>query len=85
MNALIYKLVLEHTIKFSLYESVFQHLKNGPYNNPEYSFVNSVIAATVTGVATTTLTYPLDFAHGRMAADMTKKPSIYIEKVDNVK
>jgi len=30
-----------------------------------------------TSLLTTTLTYPLDLAHGRMAADMSKKPSVF--------
>ena len=46
--------------------------------------MNSIIAATITALATTTVTYPLDLAHGRMSADMSKKPSLYIEKTDKV-
>eukprot|EP00347_Sterkiella_histriomuscorum_P019218 403342489 len=84
INAFVYKLILQNTIKFGLYETVFQSL-NHSRNNPEFSVINSIGAATLTGVLTTTLTYPLDFAHGRMSADMSKKPSVYIERSDTVK
>ena len=33
-------------------------------------------AATFTALLTTAVTYPLDLAHGRMAADMSKKVSV---------
>ena len=42
--------------------------------------MGSLIAAVATGVATTTLTYPLDIVHGRMAADMSKKPPVIVDK-----
>lgn len=42
--------------------------------------LNSIAASTVTALFTTFCTYPLDLAHGRMAADMSKKPSIVIDR-----
>jgi Mitochondrial carrier protein len=67
-NALIYKLVLTHAMKFTLYETIFSNL-----NESNSHFTSSVGAATFTALLTT---YPLDLAHGRMAADMSKKVSI---------
>jgi hypothetical protein len=43
-------------------------------------FLNVVLASSFTALLTTLLTYPLDLAHGRMAADMSKKPSIIVDK-----
>lgn len=59
---------------------MFQHLRSS--SGVDYSFGQSLGAATFTSLLTTTLTYPLDFAHGRMAADLSKKPSVYIEKTE---
>lgn len=42
--------------------------------------MNSVLASSFTALLTTIVTYPLDLAHGRMAADMSKKPSIIMDK-----
>jgi hypothetical protein len=39
----------------------------------------------VTALITTTFTYPLDLAHGRMAADMSKKPSLVVNKNSPIK
>jgi type IV secretory pathway VirB6-like protein len=38
--------------------------------------MSTVGAATFTALLTTAATYPLDLAHGRMAADMSKKVSM---------
>ena len=38
------------------------------------------MAGVIAGVATTTLTYPFDIVHGRMAADMSKKPPVIVDK-----
>lgn len=40
------------------------------------------MAATATAVVTTLATYPLDLAHGRMAADMSKKATIAVDKAN---
>lgn len=69
-NALVYRLTLTHAMKFSLYETVFQNLKQ------DGAFVASLGASTFTALLTTAVTYPLDLAHGRMAGDMSKKPSV---------
>jgi hypothetical protein len=42
--------------------------------------LSSLTAATLTALFTTLVTYPLDLAHGRMAADMSKKPTIAMSK-----
>jgi hypothetical protein len=39
----------------------------------EGSSVQTLLASTASAIITTTLAYPLDLAHGRMAAEMTKK------------
>ena len=70
-NALIYKLVLTHAMKFTLYETVFGHL-----NQSNSHLASTMGAATFTALLTTAVTYPLDLAHGRMAADMSKKVSV---------
>ncbi|CDW82930.1 guanylate-binding n-terminal domain containing protein [Stylonychia lemnae] len=75
INAYVYKIALQHSMKFFLYETVFQELKND--NNP---FVSSMGAAMLTALFTTTVTYPLDLVHGRMAADMSKKPTVFQDK-----
>lgn len=65
---MIYKTVLCNGLRFGLYESLFQGLENS-----QGLFTASLGAATATAVVTTAVTYPLDLAQGRMAADMTKK------------
>ena len=40
----------------------------------------TLAASLVSALVTTTIAYPLDLAHGRMAADMSKKPSLFIEE-----
>ena len=70
-NALIYKLALTHAMKFTLYETIFSSL-----NESNSHFTSTLGAATFTALLTTAATYPLDLAHGRMAADMSKKVSI---------
>lgn len=74
-NALIYKIVISHALKFTLYETLFQSFSA---HKPEAvaPFLPSVGAATFTALLTTAVTYPLDLAHGRMAADMSKKTSV---------
>ena len=42
----------------------------------EGTFFASLGASTFTALLTTALTYPLDLAHGRMAADMSKKANV---------
>jgi hypothetical protein len=37
-------------------------------------------ASMVSSIFATTLSYPLDLAHGKMAADMSKKPSLLQNK-----
>jgi len=39
-------------------------------------FVQVLAAATGSALFTTLFAYPLDLAHGRMAADMSKKPAL---------
>lgn len=39
-------------------------------------FLQVLAAATGSAIFTTLLSYPLDLAHGRMAADMSKKPAL---------
>ena len=70
-NALIYKTVINHALKFALYETAFQGL-----NESNSAFVSSLLAGTFTALFTTAITYPLDLAHGRMAADMSKKTHV---------
>lgn len=60
-----------------LYESIFQSLK---YNYENNTFLSSIGASTITALTTTLLSYPLDLAHGRMAADMSKKIPISLQK-----
>jgi hypothetical protein len=57
-------------MKFFFYETFFQNLKQ------ECTFIASLGASTATALLTTALTYPLDLAHGRMAADMSKKANV---------
>jgi ABC-type spermidine/putrescine transport system permease subunit I len=75
-NALIYKLAATSCIKFALYEVLFQ-------SQNEKTFSSSLVASTVTALVTTAMTYPLDLAHGRMAADMSKKATIAVDKSSN--
>ena len=58
-------------MRVTLYEAVFNHLskENAP-------LISSIGASTFTALLTTAVTYPLDLAHGRMAADMSKKVSV---------
>jgi hypothetical protein len=44
--------------------------------NQEGTIFASIGASTATALLTTALTYPLDLAHGRMAADMSKKANV---------
>lgn len=60
-------------MRITLYETVFDHLKQK--NAP---LVSSMGASMFTALLTTAATYPLDLAHGRMSADMTKKASSVI-------
>lgn len=69
--AYIYKMTIDFGLKFYLYEKVFS------YDN---GFFGTLIAGLATGVICTTVTYPLDLAHGRMAADMSKKPPAIVDK-----
>jgi len=57
-------------MKFTLYETAFQGLSSKDNSSP---ILNSLGAASFTALLTTAVTYPFDLAHGRMAADMSKK------------
>jgi hypothetical protein len=63
-------------MKITLYETVFQGLQN----TTNSTYLSSLVAALTTSVLTTVATYPFDLAHGRMAADMSKKQNIIINK-----
>ena len=74
-NAYIYKLVVQHALKFTLYETLFQQY-NHKANKEELNIPASIAAASATALLTTAVTYPFDLAHGRMAADMSKKANV---------
>ena len=45
--------------------------------DPDRAPTSAIVgAATASALFTTAVTYPLDLAHGRMAADMSKKPPL---------
>ncbi|TNV77496.1 hypothetical protein FGO68_gene2474 [Halteria grandinella] len=70
-NAYLYKLAIQHILKFMLYETVFQQFNHK--NKNDLNLTGTIAAASATAIVTTAITYPLDLAHGRMAADMSKK------------
>jgi hypothetical protein len=74
-NAFIYKLAITHALRFTLYETIFQKF-NSLTDQERPGFIESAGAASITALLTTAVTYPLDLAHGRMAADMSKKTSV---------
>jgi len=56
---------------------MYEHLVGAYGMNPDKaSPLHVVAAATGSALFTTMVSYPLDFAHGRMAADMSKKPAL---------
>ena len=75
-NALIYKLSVQYGVRFLLYENIINTtLAND--KSSEVTKTHLLLASIGTALVTTTLAYPLDLAQGRMAADMSKKPSLY--------
>ena len=53
---------------------MYENLIGGKDQQP--SPLHVIGAATVSAVVTTAIAYPLDLAHGRMAADMSRKPAL---------
>lgn len=68
-------LALQHTIRFFSYDYIYG--LTGQYTKDAHQ--RTLIASTVAALLTTTICYPFDLAHGRMAADMSKKPSVYVD------
>ena len=58
-------------MKYFLYDRILGY---------ENGFLGAMLAGVSTGILTTTITYPLDLVHGRMAADMSKKPPAIVDK-----
>ena len=73
-TAYIYKLSMQHGIRFLMYENLSYLISDGRTN--ELSSLQVIGSATVSALITTAAAYPLDLAHGRMAADMSKKPAL---------
>lgn len=61
-----------------MYEHLLKAI-NGQ-GNTKTSFSSILAASSLTALVTTTMAYPFDLAHGRMAGDMSKKPSIIVDK-----
>ena len=70
-TAYFYKLLVQHGARFLLYENLIS-----AGGNKDPTPMQTVAAATASALFTTLLAYPLDLAHGRMAADMSKKPAL---------
>ena len=62
-------LALQHTVRFFSYDYI--NIISGQYINDVKQ--KTLLASTVSALLTTVLSYPFDLAHGRMAADMSKK------------
>jgi hypothetical protein len=75
-NGYIYKLAISHAVKFTLYETIFQEYNVKAKTESDVNLTASIAGASATALVTTALTYPLDLAHGRMAADMSKKANV---------
>mmetsp|Transcript_26135 Transcript_26135/g.32674 ORF Transcript_26135/g.32674 Transcript_26135/m.32674 type:complete len:114 (-) Transcript_26135:426-767(-) len=69
-TAFVYKLAAQHFARFLVYDNLVGA------NADKAPFTQVLAAATGSAVFTTALAYPLDLAHGRMAADMSKKPAL---------
>ena len=69
-TAFVYKLVGQYTTRFLVYD----HLMGKDADKA--SLARVLAAGTCSALLTTLLMYPLDLAHGRMAADMSKKPAL---------
>ena len=69
-SAYIAKLVTQHASRFLIYDNLIGTQANSA------PFSQVLAAATGSAIFTTLLAYPLDLAHGRMAADMSKKPAL---------
>lgn len=74
-TAYVYKLCAQYLARFFMYENIIS-LQTGQSESRQPGLLQSIAAATASGLFTTLIAYPLDLAHGRMAADMSKKPAI---------
>lgn len=73
----VYKLSIQSVLRFVVYENLLRF--NGPVDSKgDPQFSAKFAAALTTGILSTTITYPLDMAQGRMCADMSKKPSMFL-------
>ena len=75
---MIYKVASSQALKFVLYERIQNMTKQTLGNN----YLSVLASSTMSGCIIMSLTYPLDLVHGRMAADMSKKPSMYSNKAN---
>lgn len=78
-NALIYKLTAAQALRFVMYERLLSTAKTTMGDN----IFSVLLSSTLTSLVLTSVSYPLDLVHGRMAADMSKKPSLYSNKSTN--
>ena len=78
-TAYVYKLCVQHFTRFFIYENFVGALAEAQGKHQQPSFGQTVAAATASGVFTTLVAYPLDLAHGKMAADMSKKPALGLD------
>ena len=70
-TAYVYKLAAQYGLRFVIYDNLL-----GGEQEKEAPMERVIAAAISSSVITTLIAYPLDFAHGRMAADMSKKPTL---------
>ena len=71
-SAFVYKLIVQYSARFVMYENLVGRFGDGDKASP----LHVVGAATGSALFTTLVSYPLDLAHGRMSADMSKKPAL---------
>lgn len=70
-SAFVYKLAVQHGARFLMYENLL-----GDTTREDPSALKVMAASTGSALFTTLVSYPLDLAQGRMAADMSKKPTL---------
>ena len=78
-NSLIYKLTLQHSFRFFVYDAAINQLsKNREKKLDSKTLIG--LSSVISALCTTTVTYPFDMAQGKMAADMSQKPSLFHTK-----
>ena len=79
-TAYVYKLAAQYGLRFVIYDNLLNSVDDSSGEQEGEAPFSKVLAAAIgSALITTLVVYPLDLAHGRMGADMSKKPALIKE------